>query len=564
MSDPRPEQAPASGRTRAGVRRSRWPGWIWAVPVAAAAVVVWLAIRYWVEAGPDVQVTFSKGADIQTEDTKVRYRGIDVGKVTGVRLSHDLNRVVVTLSMNANMEPVLRQGTRFWIAGGSPTLTDLNSLKAIITGPYIAIDPGPGRPSRHFRGLDKPPAVMNGAAGLRLTLHAATLGNLQAGSDISYLGLTVGTIEKVALAPGGKGFDLAAFIDAPYDRLVHRGTRFWDQGIQIATAGSGVTAKLPPLDALVAGGIAFTTPDPAEAGPPAATGAAFTLYPGKEQAEAAPYGRGVPFLVRFDGSVGDLSQGAEVELKGFRIGEVARVALAFDARTGTLDTPVTIVIDPARLPIAGITPPGNGDWGPAVVQAIAKLVGRGYRARLDRSTPVVGGRIVVLDRDPTAASGQLIAGGPHPEIPTESGGGIGQITSQASAVMAKIDRIPIEQIGQDVARTTARLAALAGSPAVVESLHHVDDAIANLDRTIRRAGPQVGPMVASLRQTARATDAAVASANAVLGGIGAQQNQNLPDTLHELADAARSIRALADYLDRHPEALIHGRTGGGP
>ena len=25
--------------------RSRWPGWIWAVPIAALAIVVWLGVR---------------------------------------------------------------------------------------------------------------------------------------------------------------------------------------------------------------------------------------------------------------------------------------------------------------------------------------------------------------------------------------------------------------------------------------------------------------------------------------------------------------------------------------
>jgi paraquat-inducible protein B len=34
---------------------------------------------------------------------------------------------------------------------------------------------------------------------------------------------------------------------------------------------------------------------------------------------------------------------------------------------------------------------------------------------------------------------------------------------------------------------------------------------------------------------------------------------NLSDTLYELNRAARSLRELADYLDRHPEALLHGK-----
>jgi paraquat-inducible protein B len=32
--------------------------------------------------------------------------------------------------------------------------------------------------------------------------------------------------------------------------------------------------------------------------------------------------------------------------------------------------------------------------------------------------------------------------------------------------------------------------------------------------------------------------------------------------MREVKEAARAIRSMADYLDRHPEALIKGRSGG--
>lgn len=70
--------------------------------------------------------------------------------------------------------------------------------------------------------------------------------------------------------------------------------------------------------------------------------------------------------------------------------------------------------------------------------------------------------------------------------------------------------------------------------------------------------PQIAPLVAQLRQTANSADQAVAAANRTLGGDATGQN-DLPAALRELTDTARSIRALADYLDRHPEALIRGK-----
>jgi paraquat-inducible protein B len=67
-------------------------------------------------------------------------------------------------------------------------------------------------------------------------------------------------------------------------------------------------------------------------------------------------------------------------------------------------------------------------------------------------------------------------------------------------------------------------------------------------------------LIDELRRTADAAQATVTSANNVLGG-GTEQDKDVPSALHELTDAARSIRALANYLDRHPEALLQGKAG---
>ena len=46
-----------------------------------------------------------------------------------------------------------------------------------------------------------------------------------------------------------------------------------------------------------------------------------------------------------------------------------------------------------------------------------------------------------------------------------------------------------------------------------------------------------------------------------LTGPNSTQMQQLGSTLQEVSRAARSLRILADYLERHPEALIRGKKG---
>lgn len=550
------------GRTEAAVRRSRWPGWIWAVPIAALAIVGWLGVRAFVHHGPKVEITFKTAGGVTAGQTKVIYKDVEVGDVEDVELSKDWDHVLVSLRMHDDVAPFLTEGTRFWIVGAKLDLGNLSALKTIVSGPYIEMDPGPGKPSRHFAGLEQAPPVAANSAGTRFVLHADRLGSVGEGSPVDYLGLQVGKVEGYKLVSDGSRFDIDVFVRAPYDKLVRRDTRFWDAGaVRISTGGQGIGAELVSPQALLSGAVAFETPSGDAASPPADPGATFRLYDGRDAARAAPVGQRVPYLVRFEGAVGDLSVGAAVKLKGFRIGEVVKVGLVYDVQKGTLETPVTIEVEPARFRLDGAAPPPDGDWTPVVDQALERLVEQGFRARLERSTPIIGGSLVSLELVPGAKPAKLDMTASRPEIPTASSSDIGSLTASANDIMTKIDDMPLPEIAQSLHETVDRLDSLASSPAVEQSLQHLDRTLAHLDRITQEASGKVGPLIEELRNTADAAQAAVASANDVLGG-GTAQDKDLPAALHELTDAARSIRALANYLDRHPEALLQGKAGG--
>jgi paraquat-inducible protein B len=61
--------------------------------------------------------------------------------------------------------------------------------------------------------------------------------------------------------------------------------------------------------------------------------------------------------------------------------------------------------------------------------------------------------------------------------------------------------------------------------------------------------------------TLRNADAALKSVNS-LAGVNSQLRNDTSALMSELTSTARSIRGLASYLERHPEALIRGKSGG--
>jgi paraquat-inducible protein B len=70
---------------------------------------------------------------------------------------------------------------------------------------------------------------------------------------------------------------------------------------------------------------------------------------------------------------------------------------------------------------------------------------------------------------------------------------------------------------------------------------------------------------AALEVTRRTLEKAQATLGAVDGTLGGSEplGHQLINTLQDLAAAARSVRTLADYLDRHPEALLTGKGNPG-
>jgi paraquat-inducible protein B len=401
------------------------------VPIAALGVAGWLGVRAMVHGGETVTVTFDNAYGMKSGDTGVMLRGVKVGEVSDVSLADDGKHVDVKLKIDNAEKKYLRSGTKFFLRGAQPDFSDLSSLKGLLSGPDIVMEPGPGEPTDHFHGDDRRPA-------------------------------------------------------------------------------------LPP-----------------------------------------EHGPTVMYGVRFGGAAGGLKEGADVELRGFRVGTVTRVQLSYDASTGALSTPVQIALDPSALGITGASP-AHGDWQPLVDDMLKRLVAQGMRARLAQDPPLVGPSKVSLDMVTGAPSATLTVENGMSIIPSAPSSNIDDMTARADQIVKKIDDLPIKEIGEQVRSIATHVNALSSSPQIKDSLKHIDHSVAQIDRTLQQVSPQIGPLVAQLRQTASAADQAVAAASRTLGGDATSQN-DLPAALRELTDAARSIRALADYLDRHPEALIRGR-----
>jgi paraquat-inducible protein B len=315
-------------------------------------------------------------------------------------------------------------------------------------------------------------------------------------------------------------------------------------------SANGVQLATESVQALLAGGIAFDTPISATPGKPSAEDTVFALYDSFESVTQAGFTKKVPYLVQFDESVRGLSPGAPVEFRGMRVGTVSDVGLQIDVATESVRIPVTIEIEPQRIAFTGSTKDNPYDDTPYVL--MEKLVERGLRAQLQPGNILTGQMLVDLGFHPGAAPAKLNRSGEYPEIPSVPSE-IDALTASASGILTELAALPLTELVQDLRTTVQGVNELVTSPQTAETLETLKVTANALQTVVQTMDQQLGPLLTQAQGTLASADAMV--------GSNSQTRYDLDSMLKELAGAARSIRVLTDYLERHPEALIRGKPG---
>jgi paraquat-inducible protein B len=231
-------------------------------------------------------IRFDDGEGISVDQTEVLYKGISIGKVSDIKVAEDNHGVIATANINKDAVKYLRAETRFWLVKPRVSLAGVTGLETLVSGQYIAIQPGGGEEKRDFSALRDPPPLTSNLPGLHLTLKAERLGSLIQGSPVYYRQLEVGLVEGYQLGSDPRIVEVKIHIREEFAYLVRKHTRFYNaSGISVSGGLEGFKVHSESIISLAAGGIAFFTPDNHEDSPPT-NGSPFKLYSDYEAAEA--------------------------------------------------------------------------------------------------------------------------------------------------------------------------------------------------------------------------------------------------------------------------------------
>ena len=522
-------------------KRRSSPQLVWVIPIVAALIGGWLAVKTILEKGPTITITFKTAEGLEAGKTKVRYKNVDVGEVKAIKLSKDRQGVVVTVELVKESEPYLLDDTRFWVVRPRIAGGQVSGLGTLFSGSYIGVDLGKsGNKLRDFVGLEIPPIVTGDVPGRQFMLHADTLGSLQIGSPVYFRQESVGSVTAHEVNKDGQGVTFMIFINAPYDQYVNADTRFWNaSGIDVTLDATGVKVDTQSIVSILIGGIAFETLAGSVRQPPAEENHEFLLANDRAAAMKHQDTVAVPFQFHFSQSIRGLSIGAPVEFRGIVVGEVKSIGIELTEAHNDFRFPVGVVLYPGRLlaMLKSATSEFRMDEEGRRIRWDA-MVTKGLRGQLRTSNLLTGQLYVALDMFRDVPEAKMDWTATPPIIPTVAGG-LEEFQSTLTSIAKKIDRMPLEQIGGDLRQT----------------LQSFNRTLVSTEQAVKRLDKDLAPTAKSTLDDARRM---LTTAERTLA-TDAPLQQDLRTSLRELARAAQSLRELTDLLERQPESLIQGK-----
>ena len=242
-------------------------------------------------------------------------------------------------------------------------------------------------------------------------------------------------------------------------------------------------------------------------------------------------------------------------MKGIKVGEVTDITVKLDPKTLNFEVPVAIVIQPDRI------------LTPDILEALEHInaedsyaVGRmlvedhGMRAQLQTGSLLTGLLFVDLEFHPNLPRDTLLMTGKYPEIPTVPST-LDEFRRTATNVLEELRQLPLDKIAHELLETLQGAKRLTNSPDLMQAVQTLNATLEDVQKMAYDVNQTIDSLANSTEETLAAARAALAVAEP-----NSPTAVNLAQTLEELAAAARSIRSLADYLERHPESLVHGKS----
>ena len=282
------------------------------------------------------------------------------------------------------------------------------------------------------------------------------------------------------------------------------------------------------------------------------------------------------YVLYFDASIEGLNPGAPVRFRGVTVGSVVETLIHHNQVAGDMHTPVIIEVDQSLIRKKTDLTINLSDEA-----SFERMLQQGMRGMLEAESLVTGVLYVELDILPQAPAPTFHQVKKEykeiPTVPTQIHTLINKLANldftramdQLTSVLTRLDsslaELKVAQINDGLTNLLASLNQLVRSPDLTNSLGSLHKTLDEYRLLSEKVRGRIDPLADSADGTLKEAQATLAELRQNLQNVRdllapeASLRRDVSATLDELAEAARSIGALADFLNRNPNALLSGR-----
>ncbi len=303
---------------------------IWVLPLIIFGILSWIAYESYMKKGVNIEVIFKSAEGLKENVTPLEYKGLQLGKVTDIKLHDDLKSVKVNILVkNEVAKYVASESSRFYIKRPTISLTKVSGLSTLISGFKIEISPKfrtkqefeKGKEKFVFKGLDSKPDDELATDGYYIKLLANENDNIQVGTPIFYNHFQIGEVASKEFK--SEDVILNLYIYDKFNYLVNSSSEFvMDNALKVSYGPSGLKVKLGSIYSAIVGGITVTTKD--KNAQKIQKDNIKKLYENKDELRKKEF-----FTINFDDATG-IDENTPIIYKGIKIGDIKTLELTQD------------------------------------------------------------------------------------------------------------------------------------------------------------------------------------------------------------------------------------------
>jgi paraquat-inducible protein B len=283
------------------------------------------------------------------------------------------------------------------------------------------------------------------------------------------------------------------------------------------------------------------------------------------------------YVLYFEGSVKGLSVGSPVLFRGVQVGVVKRVVIRSYLKEQKTYIPVFIEIYPENFQLVA-----DGlkieDWKRNWKQNLPELIKLGLRAQLVSQSLITGQLAIEIGEYPDTPIVLKGLDKAYPEVPT--------IPSTVQRLSKALEKVDLEEMNERLQSIlSSGLDTLVNNPRLAASMAELEGLLKDVRTVVENLNTKIGPLTDHLNGTLTDARELLNTADGELKPLADNVNKTLEDfsrlardadtlldpslayelesTLNSLSEAARSLQLLSEYLKRHPDAMLKGKSRSG-